>query len=311
MVRYFLYLNFNELGHRFALRTKTSMKKRINKLVAALISMAFLSCTNSSDLMDIGDLEPMSEESTEASFAPKDQISTENQYAKKVIKNGGIVFESKNYKKDYEKVISTLASYQAYIENENLSNSTSRIHYNLTIRVPANLYDSLLDAIGNMAYRIENRYSNVEDVTRQYYDLSARISNKKALEDRYLTLLEKASIMKDLLEIESKLNEVRIEIEQLEGQFKYLSKKIAMSTLTVSFYEQLPYVYDSSGRKGFLARILSALDGGWQGFLTFLVAVFSLWPFIIIAVFGIFLIRKYRNKIRMKKQPKPKTNLES
>ena len=107
-----------------------------------------------------------------------------------------------------------------------------------------------------------------------------------------------------MLEIEKNLNEVRTEIERYQGQFNYLSKQVAFSTINVSFYEVLPYVYDSSRRTGFGARILSAMDNGWQVFLTFLVALTTLWPFLIIGIGGIYLLRIVRRRWKKKSDQK-------
>ncbi|MEP1921393.1 MAG: DUF4349 domain-containing protein, partial [Ekhidna sp.] len=87
---------------------------------------------------------------------------------------------------------------------------------------------------------------------------------------------------------------VRTDIERLEGQFNYLSKRVNFSTIHLSFYEVLPYVYDSSQRPGFGARILSALADGWQGLLSLLVGLATLWPFVLLTVGGIFLFRRVR-----------------
>lgn len=160
-----------------------------------------------------------------------------------------------------------------------------------------NIYSSL----SSLAFHLDNRYSNIGDVSARYYDLETRIKNKKALEQRYIKLLEKASVIKDILEIEKNLNEVRTEIEGLQGQFNYLQKQVNLSTINLSFYEILPYVYDSSERRGLGARVLSALGNGWQGFLSFLVGITTLWPFVILFTGGIFLFRKLR---RIRKQRK-------
>jgi hypothetical protein len=128
----------------------------------------------------------------------------------------------------------------------------------------------------------------------RYYDLTTRITNKKALESRYVELLKQASEIKDILDIERNLNQVRTEIEQLQGQFNYLSKQVNFSTINLSFYELLPYVYDGSQRKGFGARLLSSLNNGWQGFLSFLVGLTAIWPFILLTVVGIYMFRKLR-----------------
>lgn len=220
----------------------------------------------------------------------------------KLIKRGGINFESENITTDFEKITRLLPQYKAYLEAENQSKSDQYSRYELTIRVPAENYDSLINKISSLAYKLENKYSNIEDVTERYYDLQSRITNQKALEQRYLELLNKASTMQDILEIERNLTEVRSTIEQLEGQFKYLSKQIGYSTLNVSFYEQLPYVYNESGRKGFFARIASALSSGWTGFLSFLVGLVHLWPFLILLVAIGYIFRRWRARRALRKR---------
>lgn len=224
----------------------------------------------------------------------------DEEITQKVVKRGGIDFQSENIEEDYIRIRELLPKYDAYIESENQTNSPQRISYNLTLRVPSEAYDTLYTSLSTLAFRLYNRYSNIEDVTERYYDLKTRIENKKALEARYRELLGKASEIKDILEIERNLNEVRTDIERLQGQFNYLSKQVSFSTIHVSFYEVLPYIYDTSNRKGFGARIMTALDSGWQGFLTFLVRITMIWPFVFLVILGVFFFR--RLKIRKKEK---------
>ncbi len=231
--------------------------------------------------------------------APKVSFQQEN-ITKKIIKTGGIDFQSENIEEDYKKIRALLPKYNAYIENENQSKSTQQISYHLTVRVPSNIYDSLYSTFSTIAFKLDNKYSNIEDVTERYYDLETRIKNKKSLEERYLELLKKATAIKDILEVEMKLNDIRTEIEMLQGQFNYLSKQINYSTIHLSFYEVLPYVYDASQRKGFGARILSAINSGWQGFLSFMVGLITLWPFLILTVILVYLLQQLRKRLKRK-----------
>ena len=144
------------------------------------------------------------------------QETLDNEFTRKVIKTGGIEFESNDIEQDYQKIKSILPKYGAYIENENQSKSSSQINYNLTVRVPATTYDTLFSSVVSMAGKITNKYSNQQDVTDRYYDLQTRIKNKKALETTYVDLLKKATKINDILDIERNLNQVRTEIERLE-----------------------------------------------------------------------------------------------
>lgn len=220
---------------------------------------------------------------------------------KKVIKTGGIDFQTEDIEETYKAIGQILPKYGAYIEDENQSKSTHQITYNLTIRVPSTIYDSLFTSLTNIAAQVDRKHSNIEDVTERYYDLKTRIKNKKVLEQRYLELLSKAAEIKDILEIEKNLNEIRVEIEQLGGHFNYLSKQVKFSTIKLMFYEVLPYEYDSSQQEGFGARLLSALDDGWHGFLEFVVGFISLWPFILLIGGLVFVVRRYRGRWWKKK----------
>lgn len=224
---------------------------------------------------------------------PPNQVS-DDVITKKVVKTGGVEFESKDVDKDHQSIKTLLPSFKGYIENESQNKTSHRITYHLTVRVSADGYDSVYNGVSKLGFRLKSRYSNIDDVTSLYYDLKFRIKNKKVLEERYLELLKKAAAIKDILEIEKNLNELRTEIEGLEGQFKYLSKQISLSTIQINFYEVLPYTYDTTSRKGFGARLLSSLDTGWQGFLSFLVGITALWPFILLASIAFFIFRKAR-----------------
>jgi hypothetical protein len=226
----------------------------------------------------------------------------ETAVVKKVVKNGGIDFRSENIESDYKALIDMLPRFDAYMENENQSNSIDRIYYSLVIRVPAEKFDSLFYSISSLPVQVENKYSNIEDVTERYYDLVSRIKNKKALEERYLELLKKAVTISDIIEIEKNLNEIRYEIESLEGQFNYLSKQVSLSTLRISFYELLPYTNDNVQRKGFGARILKSMENGWYGFLTFLVGIISLWPFLLLSFPVYYLFKKWKSWRKSKSQ---------
>lgn len=275
----------------------------MKNLLLISILIYTLACDNGNKEM-YGDLDVEFEDIMDIPVTQQPAQSLEivaEQVTKKVVKTGGIEFQSENIEEDYKTIRELLPKFNAYIENENQTKSGQRINYNLTIRVPSNVYDTLYGSLSKIAFRLDNKYSNIEDVTEQYYDLKTRIKNKKALEQRYIQLLNKATDVKDILEIEKNLNQVRTEIERFESQFNYLSKQVNFSTINLSFYEVLPYVYDSSQRKGFGARILSALDNGWQGFLSFIVGLTTLWPFIVLIIGGIFLFRRIKRTWKRKK----------
>lgn len=269
-------------------------------LIIAILSLHGCNRPEGEMIMEVADEETFEEllsiPISEQPPPPPSITSGTEQRSKKTIKTGGINFQSQDIVEDYQTIRELLPRYDAYIEHENLSRTKERISYQLTIRVPSTVYDSLFVTFSTIGHRLENKYSSIKDVTENYYDLSTRIKNDKLLEKRYLKILESATEIKDILEIENKLNQIRTDIENLQGQFNYLGKQVSLSTISLSFYEELPYVYDVSQRGGFLAKIFSAINNGWQGFLNFVIGLIAFWPFLILLIVLGYFIKKFRSQ---------------
>jgi hypothetical protein len=71
-------------------------------------------------------------------------------------------------------------------------------------------------------------------VTSSIVDLEARIANLEASELQYRALVERAQAIEDILAVQTRLDSVRGEIEQLSAQLEQLSGLAGMSTLTVT-----------------------------------------------------------------------------
>lgn len=218
------------------------------------------------------------------------------QTEKQLIKNGQLTFKVKDSEQTYQSVLKQIKKQGAYVESEYQSTEYDRKYTRLMIRVESNKFDSLFTSLATQATDVEERGVSIEDVTEVYYDLQARIKNRKALEERYVELLEKAESVKDMVEIEKNLNELRTEIESAEGRFRYLSRQIKYSTIHLNFYELLPYTYSSELRAGFGARLMGSLAKGWEVFLSFLVGLIGLWPFLLLLTGVLLGLRKWRRK---------------
>lgn len=62
----------------------------------------------------------------------------------------------------------------------------------MTVRVPANLLDSIMNILCGHAEKVENRSVSESDITEVYADTDARLIQKRALEKRYLEILQQA-----------------------------------------------------------------------------------------------------------------------
>jgi hypothetical protein len=110
------------------------------------------------------------------------------------------------------------------------------------VRIPVEHYDTFLDSVSKLGVP-ENRHQTAQDVTEEFVDLEAQISNKKKLEERIVKLVEDtAGEIEEVIEVERELGRVRGEIEQMEGRLRYLANRTALTTVTIIAREVQDYV---------------------------------------------------------------------
>jgi hypothetical protein len=104
----------------------------------------------------------------------------------------------------------------------------------LTLRIPADRFEDALARLHELDGDVVVEATSEQDVTSTVVDLEARIANLQASETQYRTLLGQAVKVDDILAVQSRLDDVRGQIEQLQAQHKELSGLADLSTLTVT-----------------------------------------------------------------------------
>lgn len=104
----------------------------------------------------------------------------------------------------------------------------------LTLRIPAARFDDALAGLHGLDAKVVAEATRESDVSSQIVDLEARIANLEASESSYRALLERAQKVEDILAVQSRLDQVRGEIEQLKAQHKDISGQADLATLTVT-----------------------------------------------------------------------------
>ena len=61
-------------------------------------------------------------------------------------------------------------------------------------------------------------------------------------------------------------------------------------------YQIVEYKYKPQKQTGFFTRVYKALDKGWKGLLSFIVALLHIWPVIILIATGWYIYIRYEKK---------------
>lgn len=114
------------------------------------------------------------------------------------------------------------------------------VNVTVTVRVPQAELMSTIAEVKYLGRGVGSERITSDDVTDEYVDLGARTASQKQLEQQYLELLKRAGTIKDAMEVQRALADVRLEIERMEGRERLLEKESAFSTLTVHLVTAVP-----------------------------------------------------------------------
>ena len=217
----------------------------------------------------------------------------------KIIYTAEIALETKDYDAARAALEQALADAGGWMESSNESSYDNARSLSMTLRVPAENYDSFLAAAGQTASLVR-RSEHADDVTAQYTDTAGRIANLEGQRDRLRELQAGAETLSDLLDIEAQLSEVQYQLESWQGQLDWYDDQIASCTVTVRLQEV--ETYTPTGET-FLERLGAAFAEGWQNFVRGLasiaVVLAGLWPVVILvcaAVAVAIVVRRRRRR---------------
>ncbi|MFC1917858.1 DUF4349 domain-containing protein [Chloroflexota bacterium] len=151
-----------------------------------------------------------------------------------VVRNGNISLVVADVVAGREKITLLATGLGGYVVSSSIHGEETEMRANITIRVPDDKFEAALAEMRELAVRVDSENTNSQDVTEEYVDLKARLNNAEATEQQYLTLLDKAGDVEDILRIYDSLSRVRGEIEQLKGRIQYLERTASMALISVS-----------------------------------------------------------------------------
>ncbi len=211
-----------------------------------------------------------------------------------------------------------------YIENSNVYNGSSYRTYketryaSLVIRIPKNELDGFIEDVKG-ASNVVNCNQSVQDITLTYVDLE---SHKKALEteqNRLLELLEMAGTVEDMITVESRLSQVRYELESMTSRLRSYDNQIDYSTvhMEISEVEELTPVKEETSWErmthGFAGSVKDVGRDIREFFIRLIISVPYIVVWVIILGAGAFLVialARHSMKKKVKKTPVEKETEE-
>lgn len=107
----------------------------------------------------------------------------------------------------------------------------------LTLRVPERSYAQAMRELADLG-RVETREESGQDVSREFVDLEARKRHLEAVERQLLSFLDRAETVAAALAVQSQLNTVQLELEQVRGRLRHLDDQVAYATISLALHER-------------------------------------------------------------------------
>lgn len=219
-------------------------------------------------------------------------ISTEGKNRLRLIKTARVRFRVEEYNRSRPALLQAVEKAGAYLQNEQESSAGRGRECQLVIRVPADRFETLLETLLKESIYLHEKQIEAEDITEQFTDLQARLKAKQEAEGRFIDILRRSGTIKDVLEVEQALRQVREEIEAQQGRLRYLSDQVAFSTINLIFYqaeEEVP-----SPEERFWAKTGSALAAGFELLQGIFLGLLSFWPIWLILFLLVWGYRRWR-----------------
>lgn len=157
----------------------------------------------------------------------------------KIIQTGSLHIEVDEISKSLDDIAGVASKYNGFVINKNFTESTSGYKTGTAqIKVPIDKFSLAMTDIKGLANFVAQETANSQDVTEEYTDLQSQLMNLQAEEAQYQVIMRQAVKIEDILNVASKLADVRGRIESIQGRIKYYDARTDYSIINTQLSEE-------------------------------------------------------------------------
>ncbi|MCL2562506.1 MAG: DUF4349 domain-containing protein [Oscillospiraceae bacterium] len=219
----------------------------------------------------------------------------------RIIFEANATIQTEDFDDTIRQVYTLTERYQGFIQWSNISGGDApaargdgRVpgrSAEFSIRIPARSYGAMTEALDSLGH-VSHLGTSATNVSGQYADITSRLHSLRVQEERILAMLERATTLSEMLDLEARLGDLIFQIEQFTSQRNDLDQRISYSTvhLHISEVEEIipepePDEPDATTVGGAFASSLQALRAFGRG-IVLVLATLAPW-LIVIAVVGV------------------------
>lgn len=236
---------------------------------------------------------------------------------RKFIQNGLLALRSSDIEKTFQSFSSLAISMGGRVVSyEQLSEGEIK-WITMRVSVPFGKLSEFMDHTAEDVTKIETKTVKSEEVTEAYYDIKTRMKSAEELIAHYRSMLTKAETIEETLMVQTRIDELTVELESLKGRLQLLDSLTQESTIDITIrmetdptiikpdvtwktlkWSDVGYLMKNAIQKVGIGIVLA-----FQYFLVFLVYASPLIVLLVIILVIVFLVRRKRKKRAVAKTP--------
>lgn len=213
-----------------------------------------------------------------------------------IIRTGSVDITVKSMGEAFDQVQLLAAQSGGLVARSSFTGASKQSIAQLTLHVPGERFGEVVTRLREMAVEVQGISTGSQDVADQLTDLDATLRNLRAVEARYILLLDQARNITEILQVQDRLTQVRLQIDRTEARRQLINGQVELATLTVTLR---PVGVAARGPEP--ATALERVSEAWQASLealetvatAVLVAVVYTWWMVVLAVVGVLAVRRF------------------
>lgn len=264
-------------------------------LIAVVAALSISSCSKAKNTEPTASAEAAQEYVAEEMVAVSstNSIPAPPADTRKLIAKGNVDIKVKpeNVDSIYDNINALIRKHNGYKSSE----KQNEFRYSVSASIPSASFEEFTDALNKVGGKMSDKSINVQDVTDSYTDLVSEIKSKEAALEQYRILLKRANKISEIIEIQSKIDDIQNDIDIMNGRRINIDRKVAYSVVDIDLIivkKEVAKDDDDDNTPSFGSELLDSLSDGWAIIKFLIVFLLRLWPFFILGGVGYFFYKK-------------------
>jgi len=203
----------------FLPRTYLNSSSNQGNSVSSLQKMAALPYVSGGNLNDI--------------MPPSESAPNANIKNRLVITNSYLSLQVSKVAAVQKQVIKKAEELGGYMVNSSIENPSDVASATVTVRIPSKQLENALQYYRSLSIKVISENLQGDDVTDQYVDFAAQLKTYEKTKAIFEQMLDKATNIQDILEVQREIINVQSSIDSIKGQMDYLKKNAEMAKITL------------------------------------------------------------------------------